>query len=94
MAGAPEGNKNAVKEKRLITSALNRAVVQNPDKLANACMKVLEDAENGSLASLSFIADRLDGKPAQAVIHQGDSESPLEVVAKIILEGFNDDSDR
>lgn len=67
MAGAPEGNQNAVKERRMVTDALRRAAAQNPNKLRNACLKVLENAENGDLAAFKEIADRLDGKPLQSV---------------------------
>ena len=67
MAGAPKGNQNGVKQNRLITDALRRVVTQSPEKLKKACEKVLEDAQEGNLYALSFIADRLDGKPSQSV---------------------------
>ena len=75
--GGQVGNKNATKDKRLITNALNKVVVQNPDKLKAACEKVLDDAVDGNLASLAFISDRLEGKPAQSVTVGGDAENPL-----------------
>jgi len=81
MAGAPVGNKNAAKEKRIITNALRRAVAQNPDKLKEACEKVLEDAVNGNLAAFNSIADRLDGKPTLTIA--GDEDNPLEVITKV-----------
>jgi len=84
MAGAPKGNSNATKEKRLITNALRRAVVQNPDKLRKACEKVLDDAVEGNLGAFNTIADRLDGKPAQDHNIGGDEDNP--VVHKIIRE--------
>jgi len=65
--GAPLGNKNATKENRLITDALRRVVVQNPNKLKKACETILSDAEDGNLAAFKEIADRLDGKPAQSI---------------------------
>ena len=64
---APKGNQNGRKENRLITDALRRVVTQNPEKLKIACEKVLEDAMEGDKYALSFIADRLDGKPSQSV---------------------------
>lgn len=65
--GGQPGNKNAVKETRMVTSALKRAAAQNPDKLREACEKVIEEAANGNLAAFNVLADRLDGKPTQEV---------------------------
>ena len=77
LGGAPEGNKNATKEHRLITNALRRAVVQSPDKLRAACEKVLNDAVDGNLAAFNTIADRIDGKPLQTNILEGNEDKPL-----------------
>jgi len=66
-SGGQPGNSNATKDKRLVTDALRRAVVQSPEKLRKACEKILNDAEKGNLAAFSVIADRLDGKPAQSI---------------------------
>lgn len=74
---APQGNTNAKKENRLITDALKRAAAQNPDMLREACMKVLEDAASGNLAAFNTLADRLDGKPAQALNVGGQEDNPL-----------------
>ena len=67
MAGAPIGNKNASRQRRMVTDALTRAAAQNPEMLAEACMKVLEKARDGDLASFTVLADRLDGKPPQSI---------------------------
>lgn len=85
MAGAPKGNTNARKENRLITDELRRVCTQSPEKLKKACEKVLENAVEGNLGAFSVIADRLEGKPAQALIHQGDEENPLQVEGRIKL---------
>ena len=70
--GGQPNNTNSTADKRLITSALKRVVTQSPDKLKKACEKVLNDAVNGNLASLGFIADRLEGKPAQSLSIDGE----------------------
>lgn len=75
--GAPIGNTNATKDKRLITDALRRAAAQNADKLKEACEKIIENAANGDLASFNVLADRLDGKPAQALNIGGQEDNPL-----------------
>ncbi len=82
--GGQPGNTNATKDKRLITDELRRVVTQSPEKLKAACVKVLDDAVAGNLGAFSVIADRLEGKPAQALIHQGDEDKPL--VTKITRE--------
>lgn len=93
MAGAPEGNKNATKDKRLITDALKRAVTQSPEKLRKACEAILDQASKGDLSSFVVIADRLEGKPGQAVIISGDSENPVITrVERIIVDTPNKDS--
>lgn len=86
MAGAPVGNTNGKKENRLITDALRRAVVQNPDKLKKACEGILDQAADGNLPAMQFIADRLDGKPGQSVIVGGDIDNPLEI-KQVIFQG-------
>lgn len=75
--GGQPGNKNATKDRRMITDALKRAVAQNPDKLREACEKVLQDAAEGNLGSLNFIADRIDGKPTQTIA--GDDDNPITI---------------
>ena len=67
MAGAPVGNTNAKKENRLITDELRRVCTQSPEKLKEACIKVLDEAVQGNLGAFTVLADRLEGKPAQAV---------------------------
>jgi hypothetical protein len=86
--GGQPGNKNAVKERRMITSALTRAVAQNPEKLRKACLKVLDDAVEGNLAAFNTIADRLDGKPAQTNILTGDEDNPITIqeIARRIID--------
>ncbi len=66
-SGGQPGNTNSTADKRLVTSALKRAVAQNPEKLRKACMKVLDDAVEGNLPAFNTIADRLEGRPAQSV---------------------------
>jgi len=95
LGGAPEGNTNAAKEHRLITSALRRAVVQNPDKLRKACLKVLDEAEEGNLNAFNVIADRLDGKPHQSTSLEGPDGGPVKVeqIARQLLEPKAKDTD-
>ena len=92
MAGAPKGNTNAKIENRLVTNALKRVAAQNPDKLKKACEKVLEEAVNGNLAAFNTIADRLDGKAAQALMISGDEDNPLQTVVRKVVESDDTNS--
>lgn len=62
--GAPIGNKNGSKNKPW-TRALERASHQNPDAMRRIAEKVLKMAEEGDIAAIKELGDRLDGKPSQ-----------------------------
>lgn len=65
--GAPLGNKNGVRQNRLVTDTLRKVVTQNPNKIRKACETLLDEAEEGNIPALREIFDRLDGKPAQTI---------------------------
>lgn len=89
MAGAPEGNDNRAKQyriKRTLESVLDRrSKAEGRDALEIACEKLISNAENGDLPSFKEMADRLDGKPAQAVMVGNEDDKPF-VVEKIVRE--------
>ena len=75
--GGQPGNHNA--EKKQWRAAINRALekrgankIEALDALAE---KLLANAEEGDMAALKELGDRLDGKPAQAIIG-GDEDTP------------------
>jgi hypothetical protein len=85
MAGAPVGNQNAKTAKRW-QSAITRALARAADgKGVEAGLDTLEDklvglAAAGEQWAIREVGDRLDGKPAQALIHQGDEDGgPVKV---------------
>jgi hypothetical protein len=80
MAGAPIGNQNAVKAKRwqqAIDRALERRCksdgIAELDRLAEIYLDTIEEMtastekRGPSIAGFADLADRLDGKPAQAI---------------------------
>lgn len=92
MAGAPVGNKNAAKG-RLWADAIKRAVARKYngdlnhglDKLAE---KLVEAVSNGDLPAIKEFGDRMDGKPAQAIV--GDDDAPpvkIEGLVKLVRPG-------
>lgn len=90
MAGAPLGNQNAAKAKvwhAAILRALDKRGLGNRvaalDELAG---KLLDLVATGDLAALKEFGDRLDGKPAQAIIG-GDEDDPPIAVKEIVIRG-------
>lgn len=72
--GAPAGNKNAVKERRLWADAVRRAVLRG-DALNRLADKLIEEALGGDMAAMREIGDRLDGKPTISV--SGEDGGPI-----------------
>lgn len=71
-AGAPEGNKNATKN-RPWAEAINRALLSEDGKKLRALAdKIIDKALEGDVQALKEVGDRMDGKPAQALEHSGD----------------------
>jgi hypothetical protein len=62
--GRPIGSLNREKP---FNQALLMTLRSNPVALRRIAAKLVEKAEEGDLAAIREIADRLDGKPAQAV---------------------------
>lgn len=68
MAGAPLGNRNGAKENRIWGDELRKAVAQDKRaKIRRAIEKQMEAAADGDLNAAKELADRLDGRPAQAI---------------------------
>lgn len=73
MAGAPSGNKNAVKAKPW-AMAIERALAKRTKSLSaqrnaldDLAEKLLEQCEQGDMSALKELGDRLDGKPQQSI---------------------------
>lgn len=63
--GAPEGNKNATKN-RPWAEAVNRALLaEDGKKLRELADKLIDKALEGDVTALKEIGDRVDGRPAQ-----------------------------
>lgn len=76
--GAPIGNTNASKSKPF-WHAIDRAIAQEDGKrLRKAADKLLDAAAAGEDWAIKELADRLDGKPAQAVT--GPDGGPIQVL--------------
>jgi hypothetical protein len=84
MAGAPEGNQNAAKSKRLFNSALKRALTQGPGRVEAIVEKLISLAESGEPWAVKELIDRVDGKAPQPVVGGDDDENPITVKEIII----------
>lgn len=89
--GAPKGNTNSSTGKegrRALEFALENHGAKNPKKLigrmatlAKMWKPIIDKAmEEGDLAAMKEINDRLDGRPAQSVTLSGDNDNPLTMV--------------
>ena len=92
--GAPVGNKNAAKAKvwhGAIMRALERRKpaderLQAIDELAD---KLLNLVATGDLAALKEFGDRLDGKPAQAIIGGDEDDPAIKTVSEIVIRAVD-----
>ncbi len=93
--GAPIGNKNASKARKW-RDAIERALAAWPDKPPNpleserglneaAALFVAEMMAKKDLGFFREFGDRIDGKPAQAIVGDDDAD-PVNIAAKVIIE--------
>lgn len=98
--GAPVGNKNAVKAKRW-QQAIDRALerrskasgIEELDRLADVFLATAEDMtistekRGPSIAGLTELADRLDGKPHQSVaVGNPDGTNLFSEIVRVIVD--------
>jgi len=87
--GAPLGNQNAVKAKRWATAIDNalkkRSKSDGIKALDELAEKLLAAAENGDAWAIKELGDRIDGKPAQALIGGDEDDPDIKVVGEITL---------
>ena len=71
------GNPSGTKREQKFAAALNRAVLADDGaKLRAAAEALLDAAAEGESWAIDQLANRLDGKPSQAVVVSGDDEAP------------------
>lgn len=81
--GAPVGNQNAARAKQwraAIERALDRRAGADRAKALNdLAEKLLEKCDEGDLGALRELGDRLDGKPAQAIVGGEEGDRPVDL---------------
>ena len=101
MAGAPQGNKNAGKSKPW-ADAIRRAIARHDAKekdegakfLNKLADQLLIDCLNGEKSAMDELTNRLDGKPAQAIVGDDDFD-PVRMfqrIENVIVDPKNPDA--
>lgn len=85
--GAPVGNQNAAKSKRLLTDALKRELVQNPEEALRVARKTIDAAIAGEAWAQSLIYERVDGKVPQAIV--GDDEHDPISIKELVIRAID-----
>ena len=79
--GAPIGNKNSTKDKRVWGKVVRKLAVQEDYKrIHNVADALFRKAEDGDIAAIKELGDRIDGKSEQTIT--GDSDQPITIVVK------------
>ena len=77
-SGNPLG---ATKERKFYAALTRSMLADDGKKVRAAAEQLLDQAAAGEPWAIKELADRLDGRPAQAII--GDSENPLLIISRI-----------
>lgn len=91
--GAPVGNTNATRQKRLFSKALLRALSQNPVRLEGLVEKLIGWAEAGESWAFCELLNRLDGKAPQPIVGGDDEDNPI-TVKEILIRAVDATRDR
>lgn len=88
VVGAPIGNQNA-RHGKLFQSAIKRALARKSNEsvdkgLEEVATKLVDAAYLGEPWAIKEIGDRLEGKPAQAIIGGSEDDPPIQ--AKVTVE--------
>jgi len=78
------GNQNA--RKKPFTEQMKRFILANPQKMERIIEGIFKEAEDGSLAALSIIMDRVEGKPIQATDITSSDGTVISAIAMSFVE--------
>lgn len=81
--GAPAGNTNARKAKRMMADCLKRELIQNPEDMLTIVRKTIEDAKQGDAQARTLVFERVDGKLPQPIVGD-DDEDPISIKELVI----------
>jgi len=78
------GNQNA--RKKPFTEQMKRFILANPQKMERIIEGIFKEAEEGSLAALSIIMYRVEGKPIQATDITSSDGTVVSAIAMSFVE--------
>ena len=79
-----KGNQNA--RKKPFTEQMKRFILANPQKMERIIEGIFKEAEDGSLAALNIIMDRVEGKPIQATDITSSDGTVISAIAMSFVE--------
>jgi molecular chaperone GrpE (heat shock protein) len=92
---APAGNQNAARAK-VWRAAINRALdrrtasrvdgIKEIDALAEQLLTLVSQ---GDITAIKEFGDRMDGKPAQAIVGGDDEDNPIRTVSEVVLRAVD-----
>jgi hypothetical protein len=88
MAGAPEGNQNSTRDKRLMNATLKRELTQRPEDALAIVRNMIEAAKKGEAWAVKEVFDRESGKPKQPLVG-GDDEGDAPIQHHHTVEFVN-----
>ena len=78
---APKGNQNSTKDKRVWGKLIRKLAVQEDHKRLHKVAETLfKKAEEGDVACIRELGDRIDGRAEQTI--SGDSDQPINIIVK------------
>ena len=83
MAGRPKGAWSEKKFRDALNCAVTEQTKDGQRKLRVIAERLVEAAINGDIPAIKEVADRLDGKPAQAIIGGGEDDPPIAVITEV-----------
>ena len=93
---APVGNRNAAKAKvwsAAIQRALDRRASERGKAIDDLADKLLDLCAEGDLQALKELGDRLEGKPAVAIVGGGEDDNPISF-REIVIRAIDATGDR
>jgi hypothetical protein len=89
-AGAPLGNQNSIKNNRLWAETIKRVVIQGDgETLRRVAETLIQKAQEGDIAAIRELGDRLDGKSVATTELSGTDGAPMMVR---VITGIDDES--
>jgi hypothetical protein len=80
-AGAPKGNQNGKgRSGTQWKDAIRKALARDKGSLERVAIALIKEAEDGNIAAIKEMGDRLDGKAVQPVIGESDNKLTVEIL--------------